>query len=265
MRRSRTSQPWQYGQCSTSRPHRGASPGTSGSSSVRPVVTSSRRPSTVDPSARLTRKPPSVGVAATAAPARISAAVAGRLGPSAGEQVGRRRCPRAPGSCAPASAGAFRGSPVVDHQHRPAGPGQRQRPGQPGRPTADHHHVVPHIVSSSARLLVRCSNSTLRWAPPDWQATLPLWQTTRRRCWHRSVPACGRCASGAGTTLAQLAEATGISVSTLSRLESGSRKPTLELLLPLARAHQVALDELVDAPADRATRGSTPARSSATG
>jgi transcriptional regulator with XRE-family HTH domain len=52
----------------------------------------------------------------------------------------------------------------------------------------------------------------------------------------------------AGITLAQLAESTGISVSTLSRLESGSRRPTLELLLPLARAHQVALDELVDAP-----------------
>ena len=51
-----------------------------------------------------------------------------------------------------------------------------------------------------------------------------------------------------GTTLAQLSESTGISVSTLSRLESGGRKPTLELLLPLARAHQVALDELVDAP-----------------
>ncbi len=51
-----------------------------------------------------------------------------------------------------------------------------------------------------------------------------------------------------GTTLAQLAEVTGISVSTLSRLESGSRKPTLELLLPLARAYQVPLDELVDAP-----------------
>jgi transcriptional regulator with XRE-family HTH domain len=51
-----------------------------------------------------------------------------------------------------------------------------------------------------------------------------------------------------GTTLAELAEVTGISISTLSRLESGGRKPTLELLLPLARAHQVALDELVDAP-----------------
>jgi transcriptional regulator with XRE-family HTH domain len=51
-----------------------------------------------------------------------------------------------------------------------------------------------------------------------------------------------------GTTLAQLSAVTGISVSTLSRLESGQRRPTLELLLPLARAHQVQLDELVDAP-----------------
>src|SRR5262245_64281927 len=49
-------------------------------------------------------------------------------------------------------------------------------------------------------------------------------------------------------TLADLSEATGISVSTLSRLESGTRRPTLELLLPLARAHGVTLDELVDAP-----------------
>ena len=51
------------------------------------------------------------------------------------------------------------------------------------------------------------------------------------------------------TTLADLSAATGISVSTLSRLESGDRRPTLELLLPLAKAHGVTLDELVDAPA----------------
>ncbi|WP_222269966.1 helix-turn-helix domain-containing protein [Modestobacter marinus] len=49
-------------------------------------------------------------------------------------------------------------------------------------------------------------------------------------------------------TLADLSATTGISVSTLSRLESGQRKPTLELLLPLARAHRVPLDELVGAP-----------------
>ena len=50
------------------------------------------------------------------------------------------------------------------------------------------------------------------------------------------------------STLADLSAATGISVSTLSRLESGARRPTLELLLPLARAHGVTLDELVGAP-----------------
>ncbi|HEU5149706.1 MAG TPA: XRE family transcriptional regulator [Iamia sp.] len=48
-----------------------------------------------------------------------------------------------------------------------------------------------------------------------------------------------------GSTLAEVAEATGISTSTLSRLESGQRRPTLELLLPLARTYQVALDDLV--------------------
>ncbi|MFI0404585.1 helix-turn-helix domain-containing protein [Actinomadura sp. 3N508] len=49
-------------------------------------------------------------------------------------------------------------------------------------------------------------------------------------------------------TLTALAELTGISVSTLSRLESGKRRPSLELLLPLAQAHGVPLDELVGAP-----------------
>ena len=49
-------------------------------------------------------------------------------------------------------------------------------------------------------------------------------------------------------TLIDLAKQTGISASTLSRLEAGLRRPTLEQLLPLARAHGVTLDELVDAP-----------------
>ena len=51
-----------------------------------------------------------------------------------------------------------------------------------------------------------------------------------------------------GVTLTELATATGISKSTLSRLESGQRKPSLELLLPIAHAHGIALDELVDSP-----------------
>ena len=49
-------------------------------------------------------------------------------------------------------------------------------------------------------------------------------------------------------SLAKLSATTGISASTLSRLESGGRKPTLELMLALARAYQVPLDDLVGAP-----------------
>ena len=52
-----------------------------------------------------------------------------------------------------------------------------------------------------------------------------------------------------GATLAEVAAATGISTSTLSRLEGGQRKPTLELLLPLARQYQVAIDDLIGSPA----------------
>lgn len=51
-----------------------------------------------------------------------------------------------------------------------------------------------------------------------------------------------------GTSLADLTNLTGISKSTLSRLETGQRKPSLELLLPLALAYGVPLDELVGAP-----------------
>ena len=49
-------------------------------------------------------------------------------------------------------------------------------------------------------------------------------------------------------TLIDVAESTGISKSTLSRLETGQRRPTLELLLALSHAYRVPLDELVAAP-----------------
>jgi transcriptional regulator with XRE-family HTH domain len=51
-----------------------------------------------------------------------------------------------------------------------------------------------------------------------------------------------------GMTITEVAATTGISASTLSRLESGGRRPNLELLLPLARVYGVPLDELVGAP-----------------
>jgi transcriptional regulator with XRE-family HTH domain len=57
-----------------------------------------------------------------------------------------------------------------------------------------------------------------------------------------------------GITLTELAAETGISKSTLSRLESGQRKPSLELLLPIAQAHEVQLDTLIGAPEVRDPR-----------
>jgi quercetin dioxygenase-like cupin family protein len=49
-------------------------------------------------------------------------------------------------------------------------------------------------------------------------------------------------------TLTGAAKATGISKSTMSRLETGQRRPTLELLLALSHAYRVSLDDLVAAP-----------------
>jgi len=51
-----------------------------------------------------------------------------------------------------------------------------------------------------------------------------------------------------GLTLTDVAERTGISKSALSRLETGRRRPSLELLLPLAQVYRVPLDDLVGAP-----------------
>ena len=51
-----------------------------------------------------------------------------------------------------------------------------------------------------------------------------------------------------GLTLTQVADQTGISKSTLSRLETGQRRPSLELLLPLAQVYRVPIDDLVGAP-----------------
>ncbi|KNE79729.1 MULTISPECIES: helix-turn-helix domain-containing protein [Streptomyces] len=56
-----------------------------------------------------------------------------------------------------------------------------------------------------------------------------------------------------GVTLAGVSRATGISTSTLSRIETGRRKPTLEVVLRLAKEFAVSLDELAGtAPAPEA-------------
>ena len=51
-----------------------------------------------------------------------------------------------------------------------------------------------------------------------------------------------------GLTLTEVAVLAGMSKSTLSRLETGQRRASLELLLPLAQTYRVPLDDLVGAP-----------------
>lgn len=80
----------------------------------------------------------------------------------------------------------------------------------------------------------------------EWQtATM---DTSADRTLDAVGPRLKRLRQGRTITLSELSEQTGISISTLSRLEAGLRRPTLEQLLPLARAYSVTLDELVDAP-----------------
>ena len=57
-------------------------------------------------------------------------------------------------------------------------------------------------------------------------------------------------------TLAELSDTTGISPSTLSRLEAGKRAPNLELVVPIARALRLELDDIVPrrAPDPRVVR-----------
>jgi transcriptional regulator with XRE-family HTH domain len=103
------------------------------------------------------------------------------------------------------------------------------------------------------RLQENYDTATPRTRPPRWQTALPLEQSCRMDEQFDEVlsaigPKLRALRTQRNATLAQLSASTGISVSTLSRLESGQRRPTLELLLPLARAHGVPLDELVEAP-----------------
>lgn len=88
---------------------------------------------------------------------------------------------------------------------------------------------------------------------PIWHENLPFWQDgPMDRDTDEVLDAVGprlrTLRRHRGITLADLATTTGVSESTLSRLESGQRKATLELLLPLARAYGVPLDDLVGAP-----------------
>ena len=120
---SRTSHPWQYGQCSRSRPHRSRTPGMSGSSSLTPVATRMRRAVSARPPARRTAKPGSI---ADDLILDELDAVAGRPRP------GRRRAAR------PAASRRGTGTPACGRRERCVALRHRsRRPGvAPGRAPA---------------------------------------------------------------------------------------------------------------------------------
>jgi transcriptional regulator with XRE-family HTH domain len=76
-----------------------------------------------------------------------------------------------------------------------------------------------------------------RGAPGGWAAALESVGPRLRRVREQRA-----------LTLTEAALESGISKSTLSRLETGQRKPSLELLFPLAQVYRVPLDDLVGAP-----------------
>ncbi|GGQ77661.1 XRE family transcriptional regulator [Streptomyces flaveolus] len=62
-----------------------------------------------------------------------------------------------------------------------------------------------------------------------------------------------------GDTLTDVSRATGISLSTLSRIETGRRTPTLEVLLRLTKTYGLSLDELAGIESAAADRARPPA------
>ena len=140
-------------------------------------------------------------------------------------------------------------APGVHHQDRAAGAGKHQGCGQAGGAAADDHYVVViHVLKAGdvrpdlLRTLLFLGNresdepggghfgGAIAAALEQVGARLKRLRTQR------------------GMTLTGVATSTGISKSTLSRLETGQRRPTLELLLALSHAYRVPLDDLVAAP-----------------
>ena len=148
----------------TARPARAMS----GSTSVRPVVTSSRRAATVVPSSSVSSNPASRPVGRGDAAAPHLHAVRRHLGAADLQQLGGRGALPAEVVVHVTGRGVA-GVARVHHQDRAAGPAQGQRSAQAGGSAADDDHVVARLCSPCRRVCgvvrridkLRCRNGKL--------------------------------------------------------------------------------------------------------
>jgi transcriptional regulator with XRE-family HTH domain len=138
---------------------------------------------------------------------------------------------------------------AVHHKDLAAGPGQHQGRGQAGgNPPNNYDVVFTHAPKAAAE---RPSHlRTLLFLGNESQMSLVADPSTAKiaTVLDQVGARLKRLRTQRGMTLTGVARSTGISKSTMSRLETGQRRPTLELLLALSHAYRVPLDDLVAAP-----------------
>ena len=197
---SLTSQPWQYGQCRRSRPHRSRTPGRSGMSSLTPVVTSTRRAVSSTPRGRRTTKDASPRSAAPIVEGHHGAledldSVAGDLGSTGRQQLGGRH-PVAGQKAVHVRGGRVAGSAGVDDGDPASGTAQHQCCAEACSSAADDHDVVVRCVHGDHLRHERppdFSNPATVVAVPGTRGELPRWRPRRPwpRFWPKSDRGCG--------------------------------------------------------------------------
>jgi transcriptional regulator with XRE-family HTH domain len=126
---------------------------------------------------------------------------------------------------------------TVERKHRATRASEHKCCAQPGRAGSDDGNINSgrnRFVSSHDRSVDKINIARQHGLPKPGQRAREVAESLRT---HRHAT---------GWTLRDVAERTGIPRSTLSRLETGARRPTVELLIPLADLYGVSVDGLVE-------------------
>jgi DNA-binding XRE family transcriptional regulator len=124
----------------------------------------------------------------------------------------------------------------VDDQDLAACPGQDQGCGQAGGASADYDDVVVVHVGHCGAAVPGLTTIVAVSGKNGSNGGVDNTTTTITAALEQVGPCLKQLRAQRGVTLTTQSEATGISKSTLSRLENGQRRTRLELLLPLAQA-----------------------------